>query len=304
MLDIPETAKAIRQGAGRLRRPGQKADHVHAIYCVSDNPIDRFLIDICKEKANLTGKVLGETIQIMETLQGDLECRGLLPADNDAPVDKDASDKDAPGVRPIFQKKAQRGHGVITKTFSDENVTSNRKRGRSLSVEERLQKLAVKQEQMEDRLMDALDRQRHLDEKNVTDNEEQSQDAVQTSSVIEVTDNESEITNISEKQVTDVETEVTDITGDTTTTTNKKRRAAQWESQHPDKVRQQTAERVKRYRERHPEKQKEIMKIYRQEHKAESRAYMREYRKDNEDLKAKHREYMRAWRARQRAESQ
>ena len=101
-------------------------------------------------------------------------------------------------------------------------------------------------------------------------------------------------------EVADGEIGATDIAGGPTTT-SKKRRAAQWESQHPEKVRQQTAARVKRYRERHPEKVKERMKAYRQEHKAESRAYMREYRKDNEDLKAKHREYMRAWRARQKA---
>ena len=42
------------------------------------------------------------------------------------------------------------------------------------------------------------------------------------------------------------------------------------------------------------------MRAYRQAHKTESSAYMREYRKGNEDLKAKHREYMRAWRASQK----
>ncbi len=313
MLDIPETAKEVDQGVGRLRRPGQKSDHVQAIYCVSDNPIDRFLIELCKEKADRTGKVLGETIQIMGTLQGDLECRGLSPANanNDAPVDNEESSS-----RPIFQQKAQRGHGVITKTFSDKNVTGNRKRGRPLSVEERLEKLAVKQEQTEDRLMEALDRIRHLDEENVTDNEEPLQDAAKTLNAVEVTEHRDEKvtdcetdvtdarelkeTELREKQVTDGETEITGITGGPTTA-NKKRRAAQWERQHPEKVKQQTAARAKRYRERHPEKHKEGLKAYRQEHKAESRAYMREYRKDNEDLKAKHREYMRAWRARQKA---
>lgn len=82
---------------------------------------------------------------------------------------------------------------------------------------------------------------------------------------------------------------------------HKKRRAAQWESQHPDKVRAQTAARVKRYRERHPEKVKNDMKAYRQAHKSDNREYMREYRKGNEELKVKHREYMRAWRATRKA---
>ena len=337
MLDIPETAKEVDQGVGRLRRPGQKSDHVQVIYCVSDNPIDRFLIDLCKEKADRTGKVLGETFQIMGTLQGDLECRGLSPAnnnnaDNNAPVDKD---KEESGNHPMSQK-ARRGHGVITKTFSDENVTGNRKHLRQLSAEDRLRKLADRQEQAEDRLMEALDRQRRWNEKDVTDDEETLPDAAQTPGAVEVTEHreetdreetvtdcepkktdaldllsishETEVTDAREleetepreEQVTDGETEVMDITGGPTTV-NKKRRAAQWESQHPEKVKQQTAARAKRYRERHPEKHKEGLKAYRQEHKAEIRAYMREYRKDNEDMKAKHREYMRAWRARQKA---
>ena len=237
MLDIPDTAKAALQGAGRLRRPGQKDDRVHAIYCVSDNPVDRFLIGLCKTKADLTGKVLGETVQIMETMQGDLECRGLTP--NDAPVDKDEPEES----RGSAFKKTRSGHGVITKTFSDKEVTDG--------------------------------------EVEVTD------------SGVEVTDGEVEVTDITKIFGS---TEVTE-----TSKGNKKRRAAQWEIQHADKVKQQTAARVKRYRERHPEKHKEDMKAYRQEHKAENREYMREYRKDNEDLKAKHREYMREWRARQKS---
>ena len=80
----------------------------------------------------------------------------------------------------------------------------------------------------------------------------------------------------------------------------RKRRATQGESQHPEKVKRQTAARVKQYRERHPDKHRESMRAYRQAHKTESSAYMREYRKGNEDLKAKHREYMRAWRASQK----
>ena len=58
------------------------------------------------------------------------------------------------------------------------------------------------------------------------------------------TPGEVEVTEPREEQVTDGETEVMDITGGPTTV-NKKRRAAQWESQHPEKVKQQTAARAK-----------------------------------------------------------
>ncbi|OCX75551.1 hypothetical protein A6M23_02040 [Acidithiobacillus thiooxidans] len=284
MLDIPETAHAVFQGVGRLRRPGQKGDRVHAIHCVSDNPIDRFLLELCKGKANLTGQVLGETVQIMETMQGDLECRGLTtPADNDAPVDKDEPEES----RGSAIKKTRRGHGVITKTFSDKEVTGNRKRVRRLSAAERLEQLVDRQKKTEERLTKLL-AQKYQHEDDVTE----------PSSEVEVTEHrsESEVTEpSSEVAVTEHRSERENVA-----IGKKKRRAAQWEIQHADKVKQQTAARVKRYRERHPEKHKEGMKAYRQEHKAENREYMREYRKNNEDLKAKHREYMREWRAKQK----
>ncbi len=316
-LEMALKPSTLSQASSRLHRDGQKST-VHAIYLVADNPVDRLFRDLCLEKADLVGGVLEEEVRVLGDSRGSVKSESVPELEHElehTPV--------APHGDGITEMPNRRNLSEVEVTAHGEKYTPNRKTtpkkkkyGRSLSAEERLEKLAVKQEQTEDRLMEALDRIRHLDEENVTDNEEPLQDAAKTLNAVEVTEHRDEKvtdcetdvtdarelkkTELREKQVTDGETEITGITGGPTTA-NKKRRAAQWERQHPEKVKQQTAARAKRYRERHPEKHKEGLKAYRQEHKAESRAYMREYRKDNEDLKAKHREYMRAWRARQKA---
>jgi superfamily II DNA or RNA helicase len=305
MLDIPDTAHAVLQGVGRLRRPGQKGDHVHVIHCVSDNPIDRFLIELCKTKAHLSGQVLGETVQIMETAQGDLECRGLLPVD----VDDDVPADDSEDSNNQISKKAKerRGHGVITKTFSEEREAEVTEHRSEPEVTDPSSESEVTEPGSEPEVTDLRSESEVTDpssEPEVTEHGSEPE-VTEHGSEVEVTDlrSESEVTeHRSEPEVTDPssEPEVTEH-GEVVTIGKKKRPAAQWEIRHPDKVKQQTAARAKRYREKHPEKHKEGMKTYRQEHKVESRAYMQEYRKDNEDLKARHREYMRAWRAKQKA---
>ncbi|MCR2831336.1 DEAD/DEAH box helicase, partial [Acidithiobacillus ferrooxidans] len=225
-LDIPETAKAVGQATGRLRRQGQESDLVHAIFCVSDNPMDRFLVSLCMKKADLTGRVLGETIEIMGSTQGDVDHRGLSVIDvqDDDNTQADRSSQADRSNALTFRKRGQRGYGVVTKSFSDAEVTGNRKRGRQLSAAERLEKLDERQKKTEERLRQILDqrRQREADgEPELTEHREPTVTDVLEGEA-EVTDdtqhecaNEPEVTEHREPTVTDVlegEAEVTDDT--------------------------------------------------------------------------------------------
>lgn len=268
-LEMATKPSTIRQARDRLHRIGQKST-VQAIYLVADNPVDRFFRDLCLDKAALVGNVLEEEVRVLG------ESRGAGKSKSEPELEHIAS------VHGDEIAAAPYNISGVEATAHGEKNTPNRKADKkkhSLSAKARLEKLDERQKKTEERLRKILDQRRQRE-----------------------ADGEPELTERRDEMVTDIiDDEVTDTSTNSAATSKKRRRAAQWENQHQDKVKQQTAARVRRYRERHPEKHKEGMKAYRQEHKAESRAYMREYRKDNEDLKAKHREYMRAWRARQKA---
>jgi len=75
-LEMEVKPSTLRQARDRLHRIGQTSQ-VHAIYLICDHPVDLFFESLCLEKADLTGKVLSETVHILSETRGEIVTKSV-----------------------------------------------------------------------------------------------------------------------------------------------------------------------------------------------------------------------------------
>ncbi|MBN6740549.1 DEAD/DEAH box helicase [Acidithiobacillus sp. MC6.1] len=95
-IEMAVKPSILNQAHSRLRRMGQKSA-VNAVYLVADNPIDRFLRELCLVKADLTGDVLDEEVSVLGETRG--HAKEDAPVTNPEPV---INPESAPVTEDVF----------------------------------------------------------------------------------------------------------------------------------------------------------------------------------------------------------
>ena len=244
-LEMGQKPNTMRQARDRLHRIGQKAT-VQAIYLVADNPLDRFFRDLCLEKADLSGKVLEEEVQVLAETRGEARAAsvindGAAPNSNDTsvagnyptapdPLLTNVSNGDAPPIDDVALVVGGESEAIKK---ADDDIPAEKVK-------------PCPRRRTNAQPAEGSDGPSISEACSVANNEP---DAEALGSNADAIDREETVTN-SGKWV---------------------RRAAAWEAAHRDTVRKQTALRVQRHRQKDQDKYREYMRQYMKKKRAADR---------------------------------